>query len=109
MFMQSMQRVYPDRETVDIPDSNSTFHSVSTTWITAFRCRARSIFPPAALMSGRLRRGIYDDRGPLLVAICHNMDLGDAWEYAHTPQHDEKFAGLAFRIVSNYVVYAMTH
>jgi hypothetical protein len=44
-----------------------------------------------------------------MVAICHNMDLGDAWEWADYPQYDEKFSALAFRIVSNYVVYAMSH
>jgi hypothetical protein len=54
-------------------------------------------------------RGIYDDKGRLMVAICHNMDLGDAWEYADDPRYDEKFAALAFRIVSNYVVYSMSH
>jgi hypothetical protein len=54
-------------------------------------------------------RGIYDDKGRLLVAICHDMDLGDAWEYADWPEYDEKFSGLAFRIATNYVVYAMTH
>jgi hypothetical protein len=31
------------------------------------------------------------------------------WEWADAPQYDEKFSALAFRIVSNYVVYAMTH
>ena len=31
-------------------------------------------------------RGIYDDKGRLIVAICHNMDLGDAWQYADDPR-----------------------
>ena len=30
-------------------------------------------------------RGIYDDKGRLMVAICHNMDLGDSWEHADNP------------------------
>ena len=30
-------------------------------------------------------------------------------EWADWPQYDEKFSALAFRIVANYVVYAMTH
>ena len=37
------------------------------------------------------------------------QDLGDAWQWADWPQYDEKFSALAFRIVSNYVVYSMTH
>ena len=30
-------------------------------------------------------RGIYDDKGRVMVAICHNMDLGDAVEHSDTP------------------------
>ena len=44
-----------------------------------------------------------------MVAICHDMDLGDAWEWADYPQYEEKFSALAFRIAGNYMVYSMTH
>ena len=54
-------------------------------------------------------RGIYDDKGRLMVAICHNMDLGDSWEHADNPQYPAKFSDLGIRIGVNYVVYAMTH
>ena len=112
VFIQTMKRVYPDRQIVDIPNSDSIFHSI-------YDLDDRYQVPGAQyLRSGRTYeydgfdphwRGVYDDRGRLLVAICHDMDLGDAWEWADYPQYDEKFSGLAFRIVSNYVVYAMTH
>ena len=29
-------------------------------------------------------RAIYDDKGRVMVAICHNMDLGDAWEWTNS-------------------------
>ena len=42
--------------------------------------------------SGRFRglpephwRGIYDDKGRLLVAANFNQDVGDAWEHADDP------------------------
>ena len=54
-------------------------------------------------------RGIYDDNGRLMVAICHNMDLGDSWEWADVPAYPEKFSALGIRIAVNYVLYAMTH
>ena len=54
-------------------------------------------------------RGIYDDKGRLMVAICHNMDLGDSWEHADNPQYDQEFSALGIRIGVNYVIYAMTH
>lgn len=48
-------------------------------------------------------------RGRVQVAICFNMDLGDAWEWADYPPYPERYAALAYRIGVNYVVYAMTH
>ena len=44
-----------------------------------------------------------------MVAICANMHLGDAWEMPMRPEYPEKFSGLAFRIVLNYITYSMTH
>jgi len=112
VFLETMQRVFPDREIVDIPDKDAIFHTI-------YDLDGRYQVPGAQyLRSGRTYeydgynatwRGIYDGKGRLVVAICHNMDLGDAWEYADDPQYDEKFAALAFRIVSNYVVYSMSH
>jgi uncharacterized protein DUF4159 len=112
IFMASMRRVFPDREIVDIPNEDSIFHVL-------YDLDDRYQVPGAQyLRSGRTYeqdgykaewRGIYDDKGRLVVAICHNMDLGDAWEWADWPAYDEKFSALAFRIVTNYVVYSMTH
>ena len=78
------------------------------------RCPARSTSIPAK----RTRRtepasphwrGIYDDKGRVMVAICHNMDLGDAWEWSDDPRYSEKWASLAYRIAVNYFVYDLTH
>jgi hypothetical protein len=112
VFIATMQRVFPGREIVDIPDSDPIFHAV-------YDLEHRYQVPGAQYLRSGVTyeydgytprwRGIYDDKGRLMVAICHNMDLGDAWEWADEPQYDEKFSALAFRIVSNYVVYAMTH
>ena len=54
-------------------------------------------------------RGIYDDHNRIIVAMCHNMDLGDSWEHADNPEYPAKFSDLGLRIGVNYVVYAMTH
>ncbi len=54
-------------------------------------------------------RGIYDDNGRIMVAICHNMDLGDAWEHSDEARYLEKWASLAYRIAMNYFVYDLTH
>jgi len=54
-------------------------------------------------------RAILDDRSRVQVLICHNLDLGDAWEWADDPQYPEKFRSLAYRIGIDAVAYSMTH
>jgi hypothetical protein len=52
---------------------------------------------------------VVDDQGRIQVAICHNMDLGDAWEWADLPEFPEQFTSMAYRIGINYVMYAFSH
>ena len=111
-FTTGMDKVFPDRHIEDLPDADQIFHVI-------YDLDGRYQVPGAQyLRSGRTYeqdgtiarwRGIYDDKGRLMVAICHNMDLGDSWEWADDPRYDEKFSALSFRIASNYIVYSMTH
>ncbi len=111
-FVESMKRVFPDRSIVDLPDSNPIFHSV-------YDLEQRYQVPgeqylythQVAEKDGFQARwrGIYDDKGRVVVAICHNMDLGDSWEHADNPNYSEQYSALGFRIGVNYLVYAMTH
>ena len=114
VFLASMTRVFPDRPIVDLEDSNQIFHTVfdlEERFQVAGWQWHRSGRTYEAGETGKTPhwRAILDDKGRVMVAIWHNMDLGDAWEYADDPRYDEKFAALAFRIVSNYVVYSMSH
>jgi hypothetical protein len=112
VFVAGMKRVFPDRTIVDLPDSDPIFHVI-------YDLDHRYQIPGAQyLRSGRTYevdgiqakwRGIYDDKGRLVVAICHNMDMGDSWEWADDPKYDEKFSTLSFRIAVNYITYSMTH
>lgn len=111
-FVASMQRVFPDRAIVDLPNSDPIFHTV-------YDLDDRYQVPGAQfLVTGRTAekdgfnarwRGIYDDKGRIMVAICHNMDLGDSWEHADEPEYPEQYSALGFRIGVNYLTYAMTH
>ncbi len=111
-FMASMQKVFPDRPVVDIEDDNEVLHVL-------YDLDERIQIPGlAALYNGVTYerdgvtptwRGVYDDDGRLLVAINHNMDLGDAWEHADTPDYPENMTAMAYRFAVNYVIYAMTH
>ena len=44
-----------------------------------------------------------------MVAICHNMDLGDSVEHSDDPEYPEKYSAQGVRTFINYLVYAMTH
>jgi Domain of unknown function (DUF4159) len=111
-FTATMRRVFPDRAIVDLDDNDPIFHTI-------YDLNDRYQVPGAQfLYSGRIYeydgyqarwRGIYDDKGRVMVAICHNMDLGDSWEWADVPAYPEKFSALGIRIGVNYAVYAMTH
>jgi hypothetical protein len=54
-------------------------------------------------------RAIRDDKGRIIVAICHNSDVGDAWEWADSPHYPERETSLAYRIGINYILFDMTH
>jgi len=111
-FMRGMRLVFPTRPVVDLPDNDEIFHVL-------YNLDDKFQVPGEQYVnSGRTYekdgyvakwRGIRDDDGRVMVAICHNMHLGDAWEWADSPQYPEKFAGMAFRIGVNYVIYSMTH
>jgi hypothetical protein len=53
-------------------------------------------------------RAIFDDKPRVMVAICHNMDLGDAREWSDDPRWPE-VAHLAYEIAVNYFIYGLTH
>jgi hypothetical protein len=114
VFVASMQKVFPDRPITEIPNSDPIFHTV-------YDLDDRYQVPGAQFLdTGRTYekgsggkdphwRGIYDDKGRIMVAMCFNMDLGDSWEHADNPLYPEKFSALGIRIGVDYLIYAFTH
>ncbi len=110
MFEKRIRLAFPDRPIVEIEDRDAIFHTV-------YDLDDRFQVPGAAHLArgykndgvGAHWRGIYDDKGRIMVAISYNSDLGDAWEFADDPAYPQKFADLAMRVGVNYVVYSMTH
>ena len=112
VFLAGIQKVFPDRSVVELPNNDPIFHVI-------YDLDKRIQVPGHQYVrSGRTYerpdgmeahwRGIYD-KGRVQVAICHNVDLGDAWEWSDDPSYPEPFAGMAYRIGLNYITYAMTH
>ena len=118
-FTAGIHKVLPGRPIVDLDNADPIFHTI-------YDLHERFQVPGAQYFDSRREyepgiggnleagkvphwRGIYDDRGRLIVAICHNMDLGDAWEHSDEAEYKEKWAGLAYKIAMNYFVYDLSH
>ena len=109
-FEKTMKMVFPDRELVDIPNADPIFH-------TLFDLDDRFQIPGAEhLATGHKKdgyvarwKGIYDDKGRIMVAFSLNSDLGDSWEFLDDPRYPVKYSALGTKIGVDYVLYAMTH
>ena len=112
VFVEGLRKIFPDRTVIDLENSQPVFHVL-------YDLDSRFQVPGIQfLRSGSTSekdgfepkwRGIFDEKGRLVVAICHNMDLGDAWEWADYPAYPERYASLAYRVGLNYIIYPMTH
>lgn len=114
-----IKRVFPDRELVDLPIEHPIFHCV-------FDLKEKPQVPSInAAVSNRGSgitwerddarfvhyRGIFDDKGRLMVLICQNTDLGDGWEReGESEWYFREFAEKkAYPMGINIIFYVMTH
>ena len=110
-FMGGLNLALPGAQAVELPDDHPIFHTV-------YDLKERFQIPGLNVVHGSgVERGgvvphwraVLDDEGRVQVAICFNMDLGDAWEWADSLEYPERCASLAYRLGVNYIVYALTH
>ena len=111
-LLAGMRMIFPDRPIEELTDQDELFHVLydlderfqipGTRYIWG----NRSYTPDSSVPHWR---AIRDDRGRIVVAICHNSDVGDAWEWADSPRYPERAESLAFRLGINYIIYGMTH
>jgi hypothetical protein len=107
-FRDAIGTVLPGRPIVDIPDGDA-LHGI------LFSLDKRTQIPGERHLGWQQMegpphwRGIYDDKGRLMVAMNHNIDMGDAWEHADDAHYPAPMTATAYRFGVNYVIYAMTH
>lgn len=111
-FMNGMRQVLPDAEVEDLRSGDEIFHTLydiddkmqipGEQYVWTGRTYEKDGYQPKW-------RAIRDSKGRIIVAICHNMHLGDAWEWADDPNYPETFASMAFRVGLDYILYGMTH
>ncbi|QDT12233.1 DUF4159 domain-containing protein [Planctomycetes bacterium K23_9] len=119
-----LKRVFPDRDPFEVPLEHEIFHNVyqmkEKPQVPAINA-ARRGFNGEVGSYERSRdgsdtsvahyRAITDDKGRIMVFICHNTDLGDGWEREGEDQwYFEEFSvKKAYPMGINIVTYAMTH
>ena len=126
-FLEWMDKIFPDREIVDIPKDHEVFHvhfdienfvqipglralclNNGATW-------ERPMTKSAGVVESNLSRqepawrAILDDEGRVMVMINWNVDLGDAWEHADMEEYASEYTSTAYRLGVNYMIYSMTH
>ena len=87
-FMNGMRLVLPDAQVEDLQSSDEIFHTLydiddkmqipGEQYVWTGRTYEKDGYQPKW-------RAIRDSKGRIIVAICHNMHLGDAWEWADDP------------------------
>ena len=111
-FEAQMKKVFPERKIEDLDVSDPIFH--------CFFDIPKLIELPGLqfLYSHRIFEkdgtaprfaAIFDDNRRIMVMINHNVDIGDAWEWADLPAYPARYTTQAYRLGVNYIVYALSH
>jgi hypothetical protein len=122
-WYQEMKRVFPEREPVELPMDHPIFNAV----FNLSHYPKRKLQVPNVGTGVRSQydgitwersdaelvqiKGIFDDKGRLMVIACHNTDNGDGWE--REGENDYYFHNfsekISFPLGINIIFYVMTH
>ena len=111
-FQESMRKVFPDREIVDVDDDDQLFHTVYDigekfqipgTWALRIGTTYREDGKVPHFMA------MYDDKNRAMMVVYFNNDVGDSWEWADDPTYPEKYSSLGMKLGVNAVIYGLTH
>lgn len=118
-FYSQIKRVFPDREPVELSTEHEIFHCV-------YPLKEKPQVPSIHSWQGGGGsqewghggdtsevhfKGIFDDKGRMMVIVCHNTDLGDGWEReGENVEYFHEFSEKkSYPMGINIVTYAMTH
>jgi hypothetical protein len=112
-FERNLRRVLPGCEIVEIPQDHELFHCYyDIDRLIQVPNVGNGIYDGTTYeQDGYVPycRGVFNEKGRLMVIINWNTDLGDAWEWADLPGYPAKYSTYAYKIGINAIMYAMTH
>jgi hypothetical protein len=102
---------------VDIPVTHSVFQTVfnvkrvlQVPAISQWRRMQGGTSERGPLSAEVHSRGIFDDKGRLMVLMTHNTDISDTWEReGEDVEYFYRFSPEGYAIAINVLLYAMTH
>jgi hypothetical protein len=116
VWQSQISKALPEYQSVDIPLAHSLFHmlydvkAIPQIPSINFWQGGRGTSERGAESATPHARGIFDERGNLMVLITHNTDFGDAFEReGESRAYFEEFAGVGYAFGINALLYAMTH
>jgi len=117
VWQREIAKALPEYQIVDLPPAHPLFHmlyqvdavpqipSINFWYGSGGRTSERG--PDSATPHAR---GIFDERGNLMVLITHNTDFGDAFEReGDSREYFNAFAGVGYAFGINALLYAMSH
>jgi hypothetical protein len=121
-FEEQIRRVFPDRKIVDLPLDHQVFNCVFTLkalpQVPNVRTGHYSQWTGVTWEEDKMPgakdphyRAIFDERGRMMVMICHNTDNGDGWEQEGASEYffKEFSEKQSYPLGINILFYALTH
>ncbi len=112
-FEYHMSRVLPGRPIEPIPLDHPIFHQFydidEVITVPSVYNAMRGTYEECWGPCPPTVRGIFNDRGELMVVINHNTDLGDAWEWSENPYYPIDRSTYAYELAINYIIYGLSH
>jgi Domain of unknown function (DUF4159) len=120
-FQAEMRRLFPGREAVDLGIDHPIFHAVYN-FKTKPQMPTAGVYQSFGVFYDPNRDydvmshdphyfAMYDDKGRIMMIICHNNHFGDGWEHeGDDPNYFHVISeGMAYPMFINILVYAMSH
>lgn len=112
-FEYNIRRTLPEHSIIDLDLTHPIFHSyydikeILQPPYHGNACGGYPYYENGGIVP--VIRGIFDEKGRLMVLISHNADLGDAWEWMELACYPLTHSTYAAQLAVNTIVYTMSH
>ncbi len=111
-FVRGMQRIFPDRQIIDLPDDHPLLHTVydlSTHVQVPTWTRWRAADPTAPMVSNLIGAPCSTTTAAPWSSLPSTTTWATRGQWADNPDYPEESASFGIKMSVNFAVYAMTH